>query len=102
MKILLCSSSFGGGGITSYAHELKGNYSIGNEFCVMLGNEKKSPIQNRNIRIMYYDMSNISIQNQRTILKVINEDIKPDIIINSFATVISLIAPYLSNNIKLI
>lgn len=102
MKILLCSSSFGGGGITSYAHELIGNYSIGNEFCVMLGNEKKSPIQNRNIRIMYYDMSNISIQNQRTILKVINEDIKPDIIINSFATVISLIAPYLSNNIKLI
>lgn len=102
MKILLCSSSFGGGGITSYAHELIENYSAGNEFYVMLGSDKKSPIKNNKVKVLYYDMSDISIQNLKKAIKIINEEIKPDIVINSFAKVISLIAPYLNNNIKLI
>lgn len=102
MKILLCSSSFGGGGITSYAHELIENYSEGNEFYVMLGSDKKSPIKNSNVKVLYHDMSDISIQNLKKAIKIINEEIKPDIVINSFAKVISLIAPYLNNNIKLI
>lgn len=102
MKILLCSSSFGGGGITSYAHELIENFSIGNEFYVMLGSEKKSPIKNSKVKVLYHDMSDISMQNLKRTIKIINEDIKPDIVINSFAKVISLIAPYLNNNIKLV
>lgn len=102
MKILLCSSSFGGGGITSYAHELIENYSAGNEFYVMLGSDKKSPIKNSKIKVLYHDMSDISMQNLKRTIKIINEDIKPDIVINSFAKVISLIAPYLNNNIKLV
>ena len=102
MKILLCSSSFGGGGITSYAHELIENYSAGNEFYVMLGSDKKSPIKNNKVKVLYYDMSDISIQNLKKAIKIINEEIKPDIVINSFAKVISLIVPYLNNNIKLI
>ena len=102
MKILLCSSSFGGGGITSYAHELIENYSAGNEFYVMLGSDKKSPIKNNKVKVLYYDRSDISIQNLKKAIKIINEEIKPDIVINSFAKVISLIAPYLNNNIKLI
>ena len=102
MKILLCSSSFGGGGITSYAHELIENYSAGNEFYVMLGSDKKSPIKNNKVKVLYYDRSDISIQNLKKAIQIINEEIKPDIVINSFAKVISLIAPYLNNNIKLI
>ena len=102
MKILLCSSSFGGGGITSYAHELIENFSIGNEFYVMLGSDKKSPIKNSKVKVLYHDMSDISMQNLKRTIKIINEDIKPDIVINSFAKVISLIAPYLNNNIKLV
>lgn len=102
MKILLCSSSFGGGGITSYAHELIENFSIGNEFYVMLGSDKKSPIKNSKVKVMYHDMSDISMQNLKRTIKIINEDIKPDIVINSFAKVISLIAPYLNNDIKLV
>lgn len=102
MKILLCSSSFGSGGITTFAHELIENYSTNNEFYVMLGDDKRSPIQNSNVKVLYHDMSDISIQNLKRTIKIINEDIKPDIVINSFAGVISLIAPYLNNNIKLV
>lgn len=102
MKILLCSSSFGGGGITSYAHELIENYSEGNDFYVMLGNDDKAPITKKNVKVLYYNMSDITIRNLKTILKVINEYIKPDLVINSFAKAISLLAPYFNNNIKLI
>ena len=102
MKILLASSSFGGGGITSYALELIDKYSVGNDFYVMLGNDTKSPINNKNVKIVYRNMSDISMANLKKTVEIINNEIKPDIVINSFAKVISLIAPYLNNNIKLI
>lgn len=102
MKILLASSSFSGGGITSYALELIDKYSVGNDFYVMLGNDTKSPIKNKNVKIVYRNMSDISIGNLKKTVEIINNEIMPDIIINSFAKVISLIAPYLNNNIKLI
>lgn len=102
MKILLASSSFGGGGITSYALELIDKYSVGNDFYVMLGNDTKSPIKNKNVKIVYRNMSDISMANLKKTVEIINNEIKPDIVINSFAKVISLIAPYLNNNIKLI
>ncbi len=102
MKILLCSSSFGGGGITSYALELINKYSVGNDFYVMLGDDTKSPINNKKVKIVYRNMSDISICNLKKTIEIINNEITPDIVINSFAKVISLIAPYLNNNIKLI
>ena len=102
MKILLCSSSFGGGGITSYALELIDKYSVGNDFYVMLGNDAKSPINNKNVKVVYRNMADISIGNLKKTVEIINNEIKPDILINSFAKVVSLIAPYLNNNIKLI
>lgn len=102
MKILLASSSFGGGGITSYAHELIDKYSVGNEFYVMLGNDTKSPVKNKNVKVVYRNMSDISIGNLKKTVEIINNEIKPDIVINSFAKVISLVAPYLNNDIKLI
>lgn len=102
MKILLASSSFGGGGITSYAHELIENFSKGNEFYVMLGSDEKSPIKNNNVKVLYYDMSDITMQNLKKVLHVINSEVKPDIVINSFAKVISLVAPYINDNVKLI
>ena len=102
MKILLCSSSFSGGGITSYAMELIDKYSIENDFYVMLGSDKKSPIKNNNVRVIYHNMSDISVKNLKKAIDIINNEIRPDIVINSFAMVISLIAPYLNNTIKLI
>lgn len=102
MKILLCSSSFGGGGITSYALELIDKYSLGNDLYVMLGDDQKSPIRNKNVKVIYQNMSDISIDNLKKTVEIINNEIKPNIVINSFAKVISLIAPYLNNNIKLI
>lgn len=102
MKILFTSSSFCGGGITSYAHELIEYYSMDNDFYVMLGNDEKFPIRSRNVKVLYYDMSDIALHNLKTILKVINEDVKPDLIINSFAKAISLLAPYFNDNIRLI
>ena len=102
MRILLASSSFGGGGITSYALELIDKYSVGNDFYVMLGNDTKSPINNKKVKIVYRNMADISIGNLKKTVEIINNEIKPDILINSFAKVVSLIAPYLNNNIKLI
>lgn len=102
MKILLASSSFGGGGITSYALELIDKYSVGNDFYVMLGSDKKYPINNKNVKVIYQNMSDISIDNLKKTVEIINNEIKPDIVINSFAKAISLIAPYLNDNIKLI
>ena len=102
MRILLASSSFGGGGITSYALELIDKYSVGNDFYVMLGNDAKSPINNKNVKVVYRNMADISIGNLKKTVEIINNEIKPDILINSFAKVVSLIAPYLNNNIKLI
>ena len=102
MRILLASSSFGGGGITSYALELIDKYSVGNDFYVMLGNDAKSPINNKNVKVVYRNMADISIGNLKKTVEIINNEIKPDIVINSFAKVVSLIAPYLNNNIKLI
>ena len=102
MKILLASSSFGGGGITSYAHELIDKYSVGNDFYVMLGNDQKDPIKNKDVKVVYHNMSDISIGNLKKAIEIINNEIKPDIIINSCARVVSLVAPYLNDNIKLI
>lgn len=102
MKILLASSSFGGGGITSYALELIDKYSVGNDFYVMLGSDKKHPINNKNVKVIYQNMSDISIDNLKKTVEIINNEIKPNIVINSFAKVISLISPYLNDNIKLI
>lgn len=102
MKILLCSSSFAGGGITSYAHELINCYSEGNEFSVMVGNDDQNPITKEGVKVYKYDCSDLSYDNICSIVHVINDIIQPDVLISSCAQALSLALPYLSNNIKVI
>ena len=102
MKILLASSSFAGGGITSYAHELINCYSEGNEFCVIIGNDDQNPIVKPGVKVYKQDCSDFSFDNVRRVVKLINDEIRPDVLISSCAKVIALSLPYLSNNIKII
>ena len=102
MKILLCSSSFAGGGITSYAHELINCYSEGNEFSVLIGNDDQNPIIKDGVEVYKYDCSDISFENVSRIVQLINEKIQPDILISSCAKALSIALPYLNNDIKVI
>ena len=102
MKILLCSSSFAGGGITSYAHELINCYSENNEFSVLIGNDDQNPIIKDGVEVYKYDCSDISFENVSRIVQLINEKIQPDILISSCAKALSIALPYLNNDIKVI
>lgn len=51
MKILFATSSFAGGGITSYAHEVINNYALNHEVCVFIGDDSKSPLNKSNMKI---------------------------------------------------
>ena len=102
MKIVLASSSFAGGGITSYAHELINSYSNGNDFSVIIGDDDQNPITKEGVKVYKYDCSNLSYTNVCNIVKLINEEIKPDILIASCAKVIALAIPYLNDDIKIV
>lgn len=102
MRILLCSSSFAGGGITSYAQELINCYSEGNEFSVIIGNDDQNPIKKEGVKVYKYNCSDISFENVSRIVQLINEKIQPDILISSCAKALSIALPYLNNDIKVI
>ena len=102
MKILFATSSFSGGGITTYAHEVINNYASFHDVSVLVGDDSKAPIINKRVNVYKVECSDVSIQNAKKILTLVHEEIRPDVIINSNAQIITLIAPYLSKDIKLI
>ena len=102
MKIVLATSSFSGGGITSYAHELINCYSEGNDFSVIVGNDDQNPIVKDNVKVYKLNCSDTSFSNISNIIKLVNEDIKPDVLISSCAKAIALALPYLNDSIKVI
>lgn len=102
MKILLASSSFAGGGITSYAHEIINCYSEGNDFSVIIGDDKQNPIVKERVKVYKYDCSDISYENISRIVTLINDTIQPDVLIVSCAKALAVALPYLNNSIKVI
>ncbi len=102
MKILFASSSFNGGGITSYAHEVVEAFARDHEVTVMLGNDDKLPITTPGVDVRYHNLALLTTDNLRRVLHVINDELRPDVIINSHAAAISLLAPYFNDNIKLV
>jgi glycosyltransferase involved in cell wall biosynthesis len=102
MKLLLASSSFCGGGIASYAQELIKSYTNNFEMSVIIGNDSLHPLDQYNAKIYYYEMDDTSEKNAREVLSLINEKIKPDVIMNSCARLMSLLVPFLDNSIKVI
>ena len=101
MNIVLATASFGGGGITSYALELINSYSKGNQFSVIIGDDSKDPITNPEIKKYQCDCKDLTISNALKFISII-DDIKPDLIIASYAPLINVVCPFLSDSIKII
>lgn len=100
MKILFVSSSFHGGGISAYALEVINCFKAEHDISVIIGDDSRSPLTG--VKVYHYETKNTSFDNACKILNLIVNDIKPDVIINSFGIVIPLIIPYLPDNIKVI
>lgn len=101
MKILLVTSSFRGGGITSYAHEVVNCYSQHHCVSIAIGNDDILPFDRDKYEVIPIESSNLSIENAKKLLGVINE-LNPDVIINSNSMLMSLVTPYVNNDIKII
>lgn len=102
MKILFASSSFNGGGITSYALEVIECYSAENEITVFVSSKSKIKVNNAKVKVVDIDCSNTSINYACEVIRLINEDVKPDVIINSNAVLITLIAPFIDDRVRII
>lgn len=102
MKITILSSSFGGGGISSYAHELIKCLSQKHHISIVLGDDTVCPVDTDLASVYYSDNDNLSVENAKSIINLINIKIKPDIVINSRSTIFPLIVPYFDNSIKII
>lgn len=102
MRILFATSSFAGGGITSYAHEFIRAYSIGNELSVLIGNDDNNPIVYTDVNVYKYECSNTAWSNVKKVANLINEVIKPEIIVSSNARIIVLASPYLTDSVRII
>lgn len=100
MKVLLVNSPFGGGGITTFATQLVSCLSADTDLTVVLGDDKKAPITDSRVRVMYHDTMSLTVDNATFFIDLINNRIRPDVIIASTALIIPIIVPYLNDNIK--
>lgn len=100
MKVLLCNSSMGGGGITTFASQLIECLSADTELTVVLGHDKAAPITNPKVKVIFHDTEALTIKNALFLINLINNVEKPDVVIASAALVVPVIAPYLNDNIK--
>ena len=96
------SSSFKGGGITSFGHEVANAYSKNNDYSIIIGSDKEVPINNDQIKKYYTNCSDLNVQNAIKLIKLINDEIRPDVIIGSNARILPVIAEFLNDNIKII
>lgn len=102
MKILFMSSSFQGGGITTFGHEVANAYSIDNDFSIIIGSDQKAPINTKRVKKYYYNCDDLSVGNAKKLINLINNIIRPDIIIGSNAKILPVIAQFLNDDIKII
>ena len=100
MKVLLANSPFGGGGITTFATQLIACLSADTELTVVLGDDKKAPITDPRVKVLYHDTKLLTIENALFFIDLINNVIKPDVVITSAAIIIPIIAPYLNDSIR--
>ena len=102
MKILIANNVFdGGGGITTYCSELIRCLSKDHELTIVLKDDSLFPIRVPGVTVLYHDTQDLSVKNANLFIKLINEEVKPDIVIGSFALIIPVIAPFLNDDIGL-
>lgn len=102
MKIAFITSSLNGGGITSYAHEFVDCFAGQHDIVIVVGNDQKSPFDREKVKVVNCESHDTSPENARRLLRIINEDIHPDVIINSNSVLMALITPYINNDIRII
>ena len=102
MKILLANSRFGGGGITAFAEELIKCLSEDHELTVVLPDDSLRPIKNPKVKVLHYDTKKLTKENALFFIKLINEELRPDLVISSLGIIIPIIAPYLNDNIRVV
>ncbi len=102
MRIALANSSFAGGGVTSYAHEFIESYSKDNEVVVIIGDDSKHPIKTSGVKVFRYEGNDTSLSNVKKMVDLINNTIKPDVLVCSHVAALSLAIPYLSEKIIII
>lgn len=102
MKILFLSSSFSGGGISSFAHEVANAYAKENVFSIILGNDSKVPLTIQGVNKYYINCDDLSVKNATRLIELINSNICPDVIIGSNAKILPIIAQFLNDSIKII
>lgn len=103
MKVLLVNTALGAsGGIATYGRQLVDCLSEDTELTVISGIGKQLNNVPSNVKILVHDVELLSIENSLFFINIINNEIKPDVVIASKATIIPVIAPYLNDSIKVI
>ena len=102
MKLAFATSSFFGGGITSYAHEVINSFSHVYEMSVIVGDDSRFPISNSNVKLYHIEGDDCSVKNARKAVLLINETIHPDVLLISNSKVFALVVPFISDGIKVI
>lgn len=102
MKIILATSTFNlnGGGISSYAHDFVNIYKKENDIVVITGDDYSKQPEDH-FEVFNINWKNCSIKNAKKTIRLI-ENIKPDILVNSNAYLLSIISPYINNSTKII
>lgn len=100
MKIAFVTSSLHGGGITSYAHEVVDCFASKHEMSVVVGDDSQNPFDNSKVKVYRCESNDKSIDNARKLLRLINNEIKPDVVINSNSELMTLVLPFIENSIR--
>ena len=102
MRILIVNQALDDGGVATYATELIKCLSEDYELIVVVPDDSKRPIRIEGVKVLYHDSNDLSKENALTFIRLINEEVMPDIVISSWAIIIPVIAPFINNNIRII
>lgn len=100
-KILFCTSTLktGRGGIASYAQDFIRTFKNDYDFTVITGDDGE--VEDSNIKVIRISSKDRSDKNIKLLLDVIVAE-KPDIVINSAYSPLSIATPYVPDDVKII
>ena len=100
MKVLLANSPFGGGGITTFATQLVECLSADTDLTIVLGDDEKAPITDPRVKVIYHDTMSLTVQNALFFIDLINNVVKPNLVLVSTALILPVIVPFINDDIK--
>ena len=102
MKILFCTGTYitGHGGVASYAHDYVNAFASDHDIIVVTGDQYiASP--NEATEVITIPKDDFRAENCQQLLSLIEER-KPDLIVNSYFPLLTLLTPYLPDNVRVI